>query len=100
MLLGRPHSLGSLVKDFARLDGGHWYRPLSNSLPPFVLWPVFGMEFRACQLLALVLHCLFLLESSKFSVVFYGIIGQRLWVLHSSPSPNSVLRNLRNNSIP
>src|SRR5205085_2923515 len=42
VLWGRPHSIGSLVKDFARLDGGHWYRPLSNSLPPFLLWPLFG----------------------------------------------------------
>ena len=59
VLWGRPHSVGSLVKDFARLDGGHWYRPLSNSLPPFLLWPVFGMDFRPYHLLALVLHCLF-----------------------------------------
>ena len=59
VLWGRPHSVGSLIKDFVRLDGGHWYRPLSNSVPPFALWPVFGMEFRLYHLLALVLHSLF-----------------------------------------
>ena len=59
VLWGRPHSLGSLLKDFARLDGGHWYRPLSNSMPPFVLWPVFGMEFGPYHLLGLILHSLF-----------------------------------------
>jgi hypothetical protein len=59
VLWGRPHSVGSLVKDFVRLDGGHWYRPLSNSAPPFILWPIFGMKFMPYHLLALVLHCLF-----------------------------------------
>ena len=59
VLWGRPHSVGSLVKDFARLDGGHWYRPLSNSLPPFLLWPLFGMEFRPYHLVAIALHVIF-----------------------------------------
>src|SRR5436190_6510697 len=59
VLWGRPHSVGSLVKDFVRLDGGHWYRPLSNSLPPFLLWPVFGMQFMPYHILALILHSLF-----------------------------------------
>ena len=59
VLWGRPHSAGSLVKDFVRLDGGHWYRPLSNSVPPFLLWPLFGMQFMPYHILALVLHGLF-----------------------------------------
>src|SRR5436305_1808890 len=61
VLWGRPHSFGSLIKDFARLDGGHWYRPLSNSLPPYILWPVFGMHFKSYHILALVIHSLFCL---------------------------------------
>jgi hypothetical protein len=56
VLWGRPHSAGSLINDFARLDGGHWYRPLSNSLPPFLLWPLFGMAFKPYHLVALALH--------------------------------------------
>ena len=59
VLWGRPHSFGSLLKDFVRLDGGHWYRPLSNSLPPFVLFPFFGMQFKPYHLVAIALHCLF-----------------------------------------
>src|SRR5437879_463914 len=59
VLWGRPHSVGSLVKDFARLDGGHWYRPLSNSLPPFLLWPLFGMAFRPYHLVAIAFHVIF-----------------------------------------
>jgi hypothetical protein len=59
VLWGRPHSVGSLFKDFVRLDGGHWYRPLSNSLPPFLLWPLFGMNFMPYHLLAIALHSLF-----------------------------------------
>ena len=35
VLWGRPHTWRSLLQDFVRLDGGHWFRPLSNSLPLF-----------------------------------------------------------------
>src|ERR1051326_969298 len=71
VLWGRPHSIGSLLKDFARLDAGHWYRPLSNSLPPFVLWPLFGMNFRPYHLLAIALHSLF---SIGLFVIFRRIL--------------------------
>lgn len=56
VLWGRPHSWGSLLLDFTRLDGAQWFRPFSNSLPPFLLFPLWGMNFLPYHLLAMALH--------------------------------------------
>jgi hypothetical protein len=56
VLWGRPHTWRSLLQDFVRLDGGHWFRPLSNSLPPFLMWPWFGTSFQPYHVFAILLH--------------------------------------------
>ncbi len=61
VLWGRPESWGALLRDFTRLDGTFWFRPLSNSLPPFLLWPLFGMNFWPYHAVAVALHCVVVL---------------------------------------
>jgi len=58
VLWNRPHSWDSLLRDFVRLDGALWFRPLSNSLPPFLLWPLFRMQFFPYHVVALTLHAI------------------------------------------
>ncbi len=87
VLWARPHTWGALFRDFARLDGNFWYRPLSNSLPPFLLWPLWGMHFEPYHLLAVLLHfavvaVLFEAFRRIFDDLFAAFAGAAFFAFH------------------
>ena len=87
LLWGRPHSWGMFLRDFTRLDGFFWFRPLSNSLPPFLLWPLFEMDFFPYHLVALALHiglslALFELFRRIFRDAFAAFVGAAFFAFH------------------
>jgi len=87
VLWGRPHTWHSLLRDFVRLDEGRWFRPFSNSLPPYLLWPLFGANFLPYHLVALALHtglsiALFAIFLSVFRNRYAAFVGAAFFAFH------------------
>ena len=56
VLISRSLTWRGAFLDLFRLGGHHWYRPLTNGIVQFILWPMFGMNFAAYHYLAMAMH--------------------------------------------
>src|SRR5258706_8403489 len=56
VLISRSLTWRGAFLDLFRLGGHHWYRPLTNGIVQFLVWPLFGMNFAAYHYLAMAMH--------------------------------------------
>jgi hypothetical protein len=69
-LVSRSLTWHTAFLDFFRLGGARWYRPLANGFVQFLVWPLFGMNFAAYHVLAMLLHWVVCLELYLILKVF------------------------------